>query len=492
MALSTKLTITVPEAAVTVHPTIYGQYFEHVEDCITPGVIDEHGVRQDVIEAARDLGVPIVRWPGGSFADTYHWQDGIGEDRPVRPNWHWGEGQLEDHRFGTHEFLDWCEQVGAAPYLNVNLGSGDLIEALRWLDYTTGNQDTTDVLTRRRNGRDEPWPVEYWGIGNETWGTWEAGCTDAATYATTLANWATFFRRQRPEVRIVAVGSHAADDPEWDRTVLEVAGSEIDLLSVHLYGCRVNDPIHGLDEASRRAVLLAPLHFDRQIEAMGSLVRQHNTTATRQVGIAVDEWNIRHFVANDAGSYDLDRAAPRTGIDALFAAGVFHAMIRHADLVTLANYVFLVNGNAVLDARDGQVRRSTLFPMFQRYRQRLVGERLDVVVEGATLEVPRLTSGRPHVTIDPATLPGHVPAVDAVAVRDQHGHLQLAIINRSEQAVELSLDLPDTWQRSSGAALVGDGWWVDLTDDTLHHTDPAPVIGTLLLPPASCWMVTGS
>lgn len=487
--LQATISVSEPAEEVTVSPDVYGQYFEHVEDCIYPGVMDERGVRDDVVAAAAELQVPVVRWPGGCFADCYHWEDGIGplEQRPVRPNWHWGGGQLENHRFGTHEFLDWCERVGAASYINVNLGTGTLIEALRWLDYTTGTQETADVAARRRNGRDQPWQVAYWGIGNETWGSWEAGRMSAAQYADVLGNWAEFFRRYQRDVRIVGVGSHAGEDPEWDQTVLDVAGEQIDLLSIHLYGSRVDQADGSVpEEPSRRAVMLAPVHFEVQIAEMARLVRAHNDTAQRQVGIALDEWNIRHYRQADSGEFELDRAAPRTGTDAIFAAGVFHAMLRAADLVTMANYVFLVNGNAVLDARNGTVTKSTLFPMFQAYRQRLRGTLLDVTVEGPEIDVPTIYSGRPSSPVDPESLPTRVSAIDAVATRDETGALQIALLNRSEEAVETELTLP-----GSANGVTVERYRVDLDSDTLLHEAAGAVSDArLILPPASCTLVT--
>lgn len=484
------ISVAEPTEQITVSPDIYGQYFEHVEDCIYPGVMDDDGIREDVVAAASDLQVPVVRWPGGCFADCYHWEEGIGplDQRPVRPNWHWGGGQLENHRFGTHEFLDWCERVGAAAYINVNMGTGTMIEALRWLDYTTGTQETTDVATRRRHGRDEPWEVAYWGIGNETWGSWEAGRMSAAAYADKLANWADFFRRYQRDVRIVAVGSEAGQDPQWDQTVLDVPGDQIDLLSIHIYGARV-DRADGavLDESDRRAVMLALLHFEAQIAEMGRLVRAHNATASRQIGIALDEWNIRHY--REAGdTFELDRAAPRIGTDAIFSAGVFHAMLRAADLVTMANYVFLVNGNAVLDARNGTVTRSTLFTMFSEYRKRLCGTLLDVDVEGHEIDVPELYSGNPSRSVDPETVPGRVPAIDAAATRDSNGALQIAVLNRSEDPVEVTLTLP-----GAVSSATADCYRVNVDTDTLEQLDPVAFTdGRVTVPSASCTLIAAA
>ena len=426
---------------VPISPDIYGQYLEHVEDCVEPGLITEQGLSEDVIEAARDLGVPAIRWPGGCFADVYHWRDGIGPDRPARPNWHWGNGEVESNRFGTHEFLDWCEQVGATPYINVNLGSGDLIEALRWLDYCSGSADTADVLARRANGRTDPWRVGYWGIGNETWGSWEAGWMDAGRYADVLDNWAGFFHKYDPDATIVGVGSSEGLDPDWDRTVLQRAGSQLGLLSLHVYAATVI----GEADQRRSGLVQFPSYLEQRITAMAGLVREHNRVNGHDVGIALDEWNIRHW-RRAADGYHLDRADPRSGSDALCAAGFFHSMIKNADVVRMANYVFLVNGNGVLDARGGGCRPTTLAAIFQAYRRNLHGAALPVTVDGGpVVPTARLASGHPDGVADGrasaqqtalSAMPSTLPALDVVASRAENV-IRLALINRSDQPVDV-------------------------------------------------------
>lgn len=457
-----------------IDPAIYGQYLEHVEDCVDPGMIDDDGLREDVIAAARELDVPAVRWPGGCFADTYHWADGVGGQRPIRPNWHWGNGELERNRFGTHEFLDWCERVGARPYINTNLGTGSLIEALRWLDYCTGAADTTDVRARRANGRQDPWHVPYWGIGNETWGHWEAGHTDAAPYAQTLANWADFFHRQAPNTTIVGVGSSEGRDPDWDRAVLDAAGADLGLLSLHVYAATMIGEV----EQHRSGLAHFGAYAESRIEAMAGLVRAHNAEHGRDIGIALDEWNIRHW-RRGPGGYRLDRADPRTGSDALCAAGFFHAMIRHADVVRMANYVFLVNGNGVLDARGGTCRSTPLSRVFADYRRLMIGQAVPVHVHGAEVETPSMLAGNPEHPVAEDELPASLPAVDAVACRHQSIE-RLALINRTDQPVEV--------ETADGGWHVAVRHCVHPASDALHQaTADTGNVGPTALPP---WSIT--
>ena len=251
MTIFAKATVSSNRVLGTVDDMIYGQYLEHVQPehhCIYGAIVDEpsaltdeHGFRLDVIDAVRDLGVPVVRWPGGCFADIYHWEDGVGpkELRPARRNWHWGG--IEPNTFGTDEFLGWAERIGALPYLNFNLGTGTLDEAIRWLDYCNGSELTADVLNRQANGRVEPWNVRFWGVGNEQWGPWEANSLDAETYAERLRNWTQFFRKLDPAAEFMGIASHSARDPEWDLTVLLKSGHLIDWITLHAYGHSIHD-----------------------------------------------------------------------------------------------------------------------------------------------------------------------------------------------------------------------------------------------------------
>lgn len=167
------------KAETTINKNIYGHFSEHLGTCIYGGIYvgedsdipNEKGYRLDVLDALKELKVPVLRWPGGCFADTYHWKDGIGpkEDRPSIVNVHWG-GVTEDNSFGTHEFLDLCEIIGTDAYLSINVGSGTVQEAVEWVDYVTSSNESPMTDLRKKNGREEPWDVKFWGIGNETWG----------------------------------------------------------------------------------------------------------------------------------------------------------------------------------------------------------------------------------------------------------------------------------------------------------------------------------
>src|SRR6266567_15221 len=176
---SSKLVIHADLAKDIISSNIYGHFSEHLGRCIYEGIWvgtdspipNTRGIRIDVVAALKQIKIPVLRWPGGCFADEYHWQDGVGprEKRPAMINTHWG-GVVENNHFGTHEFMDFCEQIGATPYICGNVGSGSVQEMMEWVEYMTSDADSPMANLRRKNGRDKPWKVRYLAIGNESWG----------------------------------------------------------------------------------------------------------------------------------------------------------------------------------------------------------------------------------------------------------------------------------------------------------------------------------
>lgn len=430
-----------------IDPMIYGQYLEHVEDCIYPALLDESsskanelGLRQDVIDMAREMQVPVIRWPGGCYADIYHWEDGIGprEERPTRLNWHWGG--FESNRFGTDEFLTWCEATGAKPYINVNMGSGSLEEALRWLDYCNGTFPTADVKRRKANGREEPYDVEFWGLGNETWGPWEAGHCDAREYANRLREWAQFFRKVDPKVKLLGVGSQAGEDPDWDRQVIRTAGQYLDYLTIHMYG----HTTHLFDPDDYYETVTNPVFFEERLRTFKQRIKEacEEYGIDRDIKISLDEWNIRHLeLPAGAAQPVLKRSSLRTLKDALFVAGVFHAMHRLCDAVAMACYVFFVNGNAVLNVIEDTLIASTIAQVFKVYRELFVGSAIAV----DRLDVPSCS-----LPVRQGRLESEVRSVDLVdlsAVITDSGELNIALINRhKEEVAQVLLELPEGYK----------------------------------------------
>ncbi|MBX3740108.1 MAG: hypothetical protein KF712_03900 [Akkermansiaceae bacterium] len=474
---------------------IYGQYLEHVDEadeCIYPSIWDNTspksdamGLRKDVMAAVRDLKVPVVRWPGGCFADVYHWENGIGprDKRPVLPNKHWGGN--ESHQFGTDEFLQWSAQVGTTPYVNVNLGSGTLDEALRWLEYCNGPATSEQGKRRAANGHAAPYNVPYWGIGNETWGPWETGHTDAVTYSKMLAEWATAMRKQDPSIKILAVGSNAGSDPKWDREVLKQAGDKIDYLTLHAYGSSVND-----QPDEYEAVVFTAEYFDFAIRRMLKTIDDHKaeTGLKNDVRISMDEWNIRHF-ATGKGDFkkNLRRKDPRNVEDMMFVAGTLNVMVRHSPRVAMANYVFLINGHAPMLVNAEGVVKTPLYHVFRQYAEWMNGSALEVKADSPVVTTPPpRTGGMTHKNFPKNYDRKEAPLLDTAAALRADGTLVISLINRhGADAAEVALKLPPGYQ-------VKRSWTMGDADAKAVNdfTNPERVmpVETEVTEPAASWM----
>lgn len=448
-----------------IDPMIYGHFLESAFfGNIDGGVFDEgsplahagpdarNGLRTDVIKLCQELGLPVVRWPGGNFTSAYHWEDGIGPraDRPRRLELAWGSE--ETNHFGTDEFLAWCAEVGTEPYLAHSCR--DVDEAVRWVEYTNYAGDT--AYTRRR-GR-EPYGVKYWGLGNEVYGDWQMGHRPAAAYAADAAEHARFMRAVDPSLKFIAVGK--TDDRDgWTDAVLRAVGNQIDYLSFHLYGA-TTQLIDGAAEYD--AIVAQSLYFEQQIVQYSDLVAGLAARAgvERPLGLALDEWNIRHVEpaswpdpqpSDDGGTvvrdvdglpthpaHRVNRWSPRTLADALFYAGVFHALHRAGARevpVTMANTVNLLNANGVIVARpNGSVRAAT-YHVWDLYQNHLgpIALAADVRSSGRLTAVRQGDERDSHGEF--RTQPATVPDLDVSATQTADGQeIRIAVINRHRDA----------------------------------------------------------
>lgn len=461
-----------------IDPFIYGHFLESAFfGNIEGGVFDEgsplslddpgarNGLRRDVIELCRELGLPVVRWPGGNFTSPYHWEDGIGprDARPRRLELAWGEE--ETNRFGTDEFLAWCAEVGTEPYLAHSGRNVD--EAVRWVEYTNYAGDTEYTRQRAANGHPDPYGVKYWGLGNEVYGRWQFGHRTAAEYAADAREHARFMRAVDPSVKFVAVGQDH-DLEGWTRTVMDAVGDVADYVSFHLYGATTQ---LADGAAEYEAIVAQPQYFEQQIQDYSSLVTElaaRNGTE-RPLGLALDEWNIRHVEptawpdpkpSDDGGTAERDldglptdrphrvnRWSPRTLADALFYAGVFHALHRASSLevpVTMANTVNLLNANGVVVARPGGAVRAATYYVWHLYQNHLgpIALAADVRSSGRLTSV-RQGDEHDH-TGDFQVRTGTVPDLDVSATQTADGSsIRLAVINRHRTSTiraELALD----------------------------------------------------
>ncbi|EMA59681.1 alpha-N-arabinofuranosidase [Halorubrum lipolyticum] len=359
-----KLTVHTDAVVGHVDPEIHGHFAEHLGRCIYDGIWrsdgdNETGRREGVFELLADLEVPVLRWPGGCFADDYHWEDGVGprEERPRRRNLFWAQGPEErpeeSNAFGTDEFLRFCEAIGTEPYLAANVGSGDPREAADWVEYCNYGGDTALADRRRENGREDPYGVRYWGLGNENWGC--GGRMSPEQYAREYRRFATYVGTQSNQMldhdlELIACGY---ERHEWNRRFLEEVGNSpwgpefpLDHLTFHHYYGRTMS-VSEADEDDFDAFLADALVMSEHLETIAGAIDAVATT--RDIGVIVDEWGAWHPEAVAGNGLE----QPGTVLDALSAAAVLDIFNRHSDVVTMTNIAQTVNVLQCLVETDG-------------------------------------------------------------------------------------------------------------------------------------------
>ncbi len=373
----TRLTVQADQPGPTVNRNIYGHFAEHLGHCIYGGIWvgedspipNTRGIRNDVVAALRQLNPPVLRWPGGCFADEYHWKDGIGprEKRPRMINTHWG-GVVENNHFGTHEFFDFCEQIGAEPYVCGNVGSGSVREMMEWVEYMTSDADSPMANLRRKNGRRQPWRLRYFGVGNESWGC--GGSMRPEYYADLYRRYNTFVKNYGDNrVFRIACGANSADY-HWTEVLMGQVGRRMNGLSLHYYtvptgNWRKKGSATDFDEAQWHATLRHTLTMDELIRRHSEIMDRHDQE--KRIGMIVDEWGAWYDV--EPGSNPSFLYQQNTLRDALVAALNFHIFHRHADRVSMANIAQTVNvlQAMILTDKEKMLRTPTyhVFEMFK-------------------------------------------------------------------------------------------------------------------------------
>jgi alpha-N-arabinofuranosidase len=418
-----------------INDNIYGHFIEHIGRCIYGGIYDEasscsdhQGFRQDVIEAIKKIKCSLLRWPGGNFASTYHWEDGIGlaDRRPQMLNYVWG-GQ-ESNRFGTDEFIDYCRTIGAEPYITINLGTGTLDEAIHWLEYCNLDSPTKYAGMRKELGHKEPYRVKYWGIGNEIYGEWQVGHCDAGEYAEKLRQYVQFMKAVDPSIQVIAVG---ADDPEWDGMVLKHAGKVIDFISIHQY----------VGSESYYGTVASAYYVEQRLRLMESLIKH---AGLDHVKIALDEWNVwyRTDPAKEmSGGGRVLLEEPYALKDALFAAGLFLVLHRMCDTVQMANLAQMVNALGMIKTGPEAVVLTPIYHVFDLFvnhtGRALLG--LEITTDHYSIREKGFLGGRLTFQLD------NVPYLDGSATYDAaRNMLCLALVNyHKKEAVEVRVDVSD-------------------------------------------------
>jgi alpha-N-arabinofuranosidase len=410
------------------------------------------GIRNDVVAALRKIRIPNLRWPGGCFADEYHWRDGIGprEARPQMVNTHWG-GVTEDNSFGTHEFLDLCEQLHCEPYICGNVGSGTVQELSQWVEYANFNGISPTAELRRKNGRDKPWDVRYWGIGNESWGC--GGNMSAAFYAGNYRRYATYARNYNGPLYKIACGPSNADY-DWTRTLMEKAGKQMQGLSLHYYTVPGEWESKGrateFNEAVWKSTMRKAYFADMLINKHSAIMDEFDPA--RKTGLVMDEWGAWYDV--EPGTNPGFLYQQNTLRDALVAAIHFNIFNNHAERLHMANIAQTINVLQSVILTDGPAMVLTptyhVFDMYQVHQDALL--------------LPL------HVESDEAA--NGLPAISASASEDGAGSIHISLANADpakEQAVSLELR---GFSLSASAKISGSS----ITADTMqaHNTFEKP------------------
>ncbi|MDR0988540.1 MAG: alpha-N-arabinofuranosidase [Prevotellaceae bacterium] len=468
---------------------IYGQFAEHLGTCIYGGLwVGESsqlpnikGYRTDVFNALKALKVPVLRWPGGCFADEYHWMDGIGprHQRPKMVNTNWG-GTIEDNSFGTNEFLDLCEMLGCEPYISGNVGSGSVEELAKWVEYMTSEGDSPMARLRRQNGRDKAWKVKYIGVGNESWGC--GGNMRPEYYADLYRRYATYCRNYDGN-RLFKVASGASDyDYNWTKVLMQQVGSRMQGLSLHYYTVA---GWHGSKGAATRFSTKDYYWTIGKCREIEEVIRRHcaimdQYDPKKRIALMLDEWGT--WWDEEEGTVRGHLYQQNSMRDAFVASttlDIFHKFTDRLKMANIAQIVNVLQSMILTNPQGGMVLTPTYY-VFKMYNVHQDATYLPLDISCTQMPV---RDGRT------------VPLLSATASKDQAGkiHLSLSNIDATEEQL-ISVNLSGMRVKSvSGEVLTS----ANLTDhNTFEQPDavkPAVFNGaklaketlTVKMPPAS-------
>ncbi|HEX2907625.1 MAG TPA: alpha-L-arabinofuranosidase C-terminal domain-containing protein [Phototrophicaceae bacterium] len=391
--MTAKIEILLHEPVATINPNIYGHFAEHLGGCIDGGfwvgeqskIPNVGGLRSDVVEALKKLKPPVIRWPGGCFADDYHWQDGIGPraERPKRVNIHWGN-TIEPNEFGTHEFMAFCRAVGAEPYFCGNVGSGTPHELRDWVEYCNLPGGSTWSERRAQNGSPEPFRVKYWAVGNESWGC--GGSFTPEEYATEYRRFSVFMRNYGDTPLALVACGPSGNDPDWTRRFFTQ-------LQDHLQAPWYKLPIYGFAAhyyagQAGTATEYTGAEWYRllwQAQQMEKLVVEQRALMDefdpqREIGLIVDEWGSWH--PPTPGYENRALWQQNTLRDGLLAALTLDIFNRHADKVIMGNIAQTVNVLQAMILTEGdQMLLTPTYHVFDLYQTHQGAQSLRTVIE---------------------------------------------------------------------------------------------------------------
>ena len=418
---------------------IYGHFAEHLGRCVYDGfyvgegntkIPNKAGVRLDVVEALKKLKVPNLRWPGGCFADTYLWKDGIGPKakRPTIVNTWWG-GVTENNSFGTHDFLNMCELLGTEPYLAGNVGSGTVQDLTEWVQYVNFEKNSPMSNLRQQNGREKPWNVRFWGVGNEAWGC--GGNMKPDYYANIYRQYSTFMNPQVGKERIFRIASGASsDDYNWTETLMKnipttmVEGVAMHHYSVFSWDAGKKGSATQFTESEYFRTVKQALRMDELIQKHSAIMDKYDPQ--KKVALVVDEWGAWYEV--EPGTNPGFLYQQNTMRDAMLAGTTLNIFHKHADRVRMANLAQAINVlQSVILTKGDKILLTPTYYVLEMYNVHQDATLLPVDVKSDEYEVEK----------------DKLPAVSVSASRDKAGKVHISLVNidlNKSQAVTVNLN----------------------------------------------------
>ncbi|WP_142715048.1 alpha-N-arabinofuranosidase [Fodinibius sediminis] len=449
---------------------IYGQFSEHLGTGVYGGlwvgkdsdIPNTDGFRNDVVEALKELEIPNLRWPGGCFADEYHWRDGIGpqEDRPTRINTHWGMVE-EKNEVGTHEFMRLTELLDTEPYISANVGSGTVQEMASWVEYMTYNGTSTLANLRRENGQEKAWEVKFWGIGNESWGC--GGNMQADYYADLYRRYATFAKDYSGNELYKIASGFSDDNYDWTETVVKNAGRMMDAISLHYYTIPTGNwgqkgPSMNFEEEMYFSGLRQGLKMDEYVSRHSAIMDQYDPE--KRIALAVDEWGI--WTDPLPGSNPGFLQQQNSIRDALIASTTLDILNKHSDRVRIANIAQTVNVLQAMILTEGpEMLKTPTYHVFDFY-----------TVHHDAMLLPL------HIETEDYSHGGEsIPSISATASKDKTGAVHLTVTNlhaTEDKEVSLNIRGMDVETAGEGRILTADAVDAVNTFDNPDRVSPGP------------------
>jgi alpha-N-arabinofuranosidase len=432
-----QITVNGDQGKFIINKNIYGHFAEHLGRCIYGGLYvgennakipNKNGVRTDVIEALKKLKIPNLRWPGGCFADTYHWKDGIGpkEKRPSMVNVWWG-GVTENNSFGTHDFLNMCELLNAEPYLSGNVGSGTVQELDEWIKYVNYKEGSGPMaILREQNGRKEPWKVRFWGVGNEAWGC--GGNMKAEYYADIYRKYATFMTNWDNSSKIFRIASGASsDDYHWTEVLMkDIPKGLIEGVALHHYS------VIDWNKKSSATAFTEEQYFKTMKQAlrMDELIQKHIAIMDKydpnnKVALIVDEWGGWYDV--EPGTNGAFLFQQNTMRDAVLAGATLNIFHKYCERVKMANIAQVVNVlQSVILTNEEKMLLTPTYHVMEMYNVHQEATMLPIEIQ----------------TADYVVGTEKLPAVSASASKDKNGVVHISLVNVDmAKAQEITVNL---------------------------------------------------